>query len=155
MASAVGLIFTGIFCQILPVIFSQQQPIAQVEQGQIRGRTVPFENDYLNLQKNIDVFLGIPYAEPPIGDYRFAPPLPKTPWSEDDVYDATYNRSVCVQTDAEADLYTQSEDCLHLNVYAPNPKVRGRKTKLEQISMVPRGSNTIYSVKINYWCPKR
>ena len=31
----------------------------------------------------------------------------------------------------------------------------GHKTKLEQISMVLRGSNTIYSVKINYRGPKR
>ena len=29
-----------------------------------------------------------------------------------------------------------------------------RKTKLGQISMVPRESNTIYSVKINYRGPK-
>ena len=46
----------------------------------------------------------------------------------------------------------------HLQVkvaYLSKTPFLGRKTKLEQISMVLRGSNTIYSVKINYRGPKR
>ncbi|XP_072048622.1 uncharacterized protein [Amphiura filiformis] len=102
-------------------VFSQ--PVVTVEQGQIVGDTVHFENDYLDIQKDIDVFLGIPYAEPPIDERRFSAPLPKVPWSEDETYNATYIRDICVQTIADPKLFTQSEDCLHLNVYAPNPKV--------------------------------
>ena len=99
------------------------QPTVQVEQGQIQGKTVPFHNEYLDIHEDIDVFLGIPYAEPPVGEGRFSPPLPKDPWGEDEVYNATYNRDICVQTGLEAVFFSQSEDCLHLNVYAPNPKV--------------------------------
>ncbi|XP_072048620.1 cholinesterase-like [Amphiura filiformis] len=102
---------------MLPVF---SQPIVTVEQGQILGDTVHFENDYLGIQKDIDVFLGIPYAEPPVGDRRFRAPLPKEPWGENEIYNATYNRAICMQTTTEP--FTISEDCLHLNVYAPNPK---------------------------------
>ena len=30
---------------------------------------------------SLNIFLGIPYAEPPIGNLRFARSVPKTPWS--------------------------------------------------------------------------
>ncbi|XP_072048619.1 uncharacterized protein [Amphiura filiformis] len=111
------IIIVSILCQMLPIF---GQPIVTVEQGQILGDTVHFENEYLGVQKDIDVFLGIPYAEPPVGDRRFRASLPKEPWSEGEIYNATYNRDICMQTTTEP--FTISEDCLHLNVYAPNPK---------------------------------
>ncbi len=113
--------FIVIFAKI-SLVFSQ--PMVKVEQGWILGATHRFENDFLNVQKDIDVFLGIPYAEPPVGDGRFKAPLPKEPWEESDVYNATYNRDVCMQSGMEAAKYfMMSEDCLHLNVYTPNPRV--------------------------------
>ena len=116
------VIILGLLSQI-PNAFSQ--PIVQVEQGQIQGKAVPFHNEYLNTHKDIDVFLGIPYAEQPIGEGRFSPPLPKEPWAEGETYNATYNRDICVQEQSGSDAvyFSHSEDCLHLNVYAPNPKV--------------------------------
>ena len=110
----------GLLSQILHVF---GQPIVRVEQGEIQGKTVPFRNEYLEIDKDIDIYLGIPYAEPPVGEGRFSPPLPKEPWAEDEVYNATYNRDICVQNGLDALYFSQSEDCLHLNVYAPNPKV--------------------------------
>ncbi|XP_072049932.1 cholinesterase 2-like [Amphiura filiformis] len=110
-------IIVGILCQIF-LVFGQ--PTVMVEQGKILGETIRFENDYLDIQKDIDVFLGIPYAEPPVGERRFKAPLPKEPWSGDEVYNATYTRDICVQTTEEP--FPMSEDCLHLNVYVPNPK---------------------------------
>ena len=38
--------------------------------GLIRGNTIEV------LNQNVNEFLGIPYAEPPIGDLRFAKPKP-------------------------------------------------------------------------------
>ncbi len=113
-------ITVSVFLYQLVLVLSK--PIVTVEQGQIRGETIHFEDDFLNIQKDIDVFLGIPYAEPPVGDRRFEAPLPKAPWSADDIYNATYPRDICMQGPPIYDA-TMSEDCLHLNVYAPKPKV--------------------------------
>jgi para-nitrobenzyl esterase len=63
-------------------------------------------------------FKGIPFALPPTGERRFAPPVAQTRWSG--TLDATRYRSPCPQvarygqTDASDD-----EDCLYLNVTAP------------------------------------
>ena len=69
---------------------------------------------------------GIPYAAPPVGDLRWAPPAPVVPW--EGVLDATAPGSACVQrTHAGVAFYDpppgamlpeQSEDCLTLNVWA-------------------------------------
>ena len=54
---------------------------------------------------------GIPYAEPPVGDLRFAPPAPRL--LEGNIR-ATSFGSACVQDDGSG-----SEDCLFLNVFFP------------------------------------
>lgn len=68
-------------------------------------------------------FRAVPYAEPPTGSRRFAPPEPVAPWSE--LLDATRPGPVPPQDpsrwrvlmgDIEA---AQSEDCLHLTVWTP------------------------------------
>lgn len=41
------------------------------------------------------IFYGIPFADPPVGAYRWKPPRRVTPWRG--VYDATYPRAACVQ----------------------------------------------------------
>ncbi len=117
-------ILIGITCQICLVI---SIPIVEIEQGKIAGKTISFESDYLGIEKDLDVFFGIPYAEPPVGDRRLRPPVRKEPWGENEVYNATYVRDICVQGAGspfgELAIYNQSEDCLHLNVYVPNTKV--------------------------------
>ena len=79
-------------------------------------------------------FLGIPYAEPPVGKLRFKPPVPVSPWTK--VYEAFSDGATCMQqaspfeeealTDEGrdedhagfADLFENiSEDCLTLNVF--------------------------------------
>jgi para-nitrobenzyl esterase len=70
-------------------------------------------------------FKGIPFALPPMGALRFAPPRPQTPWA--DTLDATKYKSPCPQvarfgqTDS-----SDNEDCLYLNVTVPAaPSARG------------------------------
>jgi len=65
---------------------------------------------------------GIPYAAPPVGDRRWAPPAPVEPW--DDVRDATAPGPGCVQQgdqggfyDAATAVAAMDEDCLLLNVW--------------------------------------
>lgn len=65
-------------------------------------------------------FLGIPFAEAPVGDLRFAAPKPITPWTEP--FDATFARPPCAQIRIKKrDMRKESrEDCLTLNVWAPS-----------------------------------
>ena len=113
----------GIICVLIQITLTMSQPMVIVEQGKVMGKTVRFENDFLGMNKDIDVYFGIPYAEPPVGDRRFRAPIHKEPWVEE-VYNATYSRYICMQEHPEVNFFGMSEDCLFLNVYAPRPKVR-------------------------------
>src|ERR1700712_1110591 len=54
-----------------------ENPISvQTKSGPINGFTETFEG------KEVNVFLGIPYAEPPIGDHRFSKPDPVQEWTQ-------------------------------------------------------------------------
>ena len=69
-------------------------------------------------------FLGIPYAEPPIGKLRFQPPRESRPWSPA-LLDATNFKADCMQSKLVAsDGHTEDEDCLFLNIWTP--AVRGK-----------------------------
>ena len=62
-------------------------------------------------------YLGIPYAAPPVGDLRWKPPQPKTPWAPA-VLSATSAPPTCALINATGQP-SGSEDCLMLNVWAP------------------------------------
>jgi para-nitrobenzyl esterase len=69
-------------------------------------------------------FLAIPYAAPPVGALRFAPPAPAAPWRE--VLDASaFGPAPLQPVDGLSQRlgllgdHAQSEDCLTLNVFAP------------------------------------
>lgn len=72
-------------------------------------------------------FLGIPFAEPPTGLFRFRPPRPKAPWAPATLKAHSYS-SECLQSS----LYStdespqRDEDCLYINVWVPaKPKEKG------------------------------
>ena|SRR5690349_8515560 len=70
-------------------------------------------------------WLGIPYAAPPLGALRWAPPKFHQPWSAP--YQALNWTAGCPQRcNLPPHLCTvvQSEDCLSLNVYAPKGPVK-------------------------------
>ena len=64
---------------------------------------------------------GIPFAAPPTGERRWAPPAPPQPWSE--VKDASQPGPVCMQPQGQGGSFygfgdfEASEDCLTLNVW--------------------------------------
>lgn len=60
-------------------------PVVFTKDGQIRGTTVD----------KAHVFYGVPYADPPVGPYRWKPPRPVSPWLG--VYDASFPRAACMQ----------------------------------------------------------
>ncbi|KAK3091646.1 hypothetical protein FSP39_021543 [Pinctada imbricata] len=76
--------------------------------------------------KYVEKYLGIPYAEPPIGHLRLEPPVPVRPWN-DEILRTTELPPACPQP-AEGVYYIEyhvpgfnstSEDCLYLNIYTP------------------------------------
>jgi para-nitrobenzyl esterase len=62
----------------------------------------------------VNEWLGIPYAAPPVGNLRWKPPQPPTPWTA--TLQATAFGSECTETTAGAG----SENCLFVNVWAPS-----------------------------------
>ncbi|MGH7141512.1 MAG: carboxylesterase/lipase family protein [Minisyncoccia bacterium] len=67
-------------------------------------------------------FLGIPYAQPPVGDLRWKAPVPAAKW--EGVRKATEFGAHCLQGNPFGDMTFRdsggSEDCLTLNVWAPS-----------------------------------
>lgn len=63
-------------------------PIVETEAGAVMGKI-----ESLPLGKSAYEYLGIPYAEPPVGESRFADPKPAKPWSG--IRDATSYGKAC------------------------------------------------------------
>ncbi|MFI8344040.1 carboxylesterase/lipase family protein [Streptomyces sp. NPDC085639] len=87
-------------------------------------------------------FLGIPYAKPPVGNLRLAPPSPASSWQG--VKDARHFGNSCPQnknpfSSPDYDNQTRSEACLDLNVYTP-PTRDGEK--LPVMVFIHGGANT-------------
>lgn len=77
-------------------------------------------------QRSVNSFLGIPYAEKPIGRFRFRPPRPKRPWYPV-LYQALNYGPECLQSilysnneDTDAQEVPMDEDCLYLNIWQPS-----------------------------------
>ncbi|XP_056644900.1 juvenile hormone esterase-like isoform X2 [Diorhabda sublineata] len=85
-------------------------PVVTVSEGRLRGR----QSDNLDGEKFYS-FLGIPYAQPPIGELRFKAPEAVKAWN--DIKDATRNPNQCIQRNDVTNIIEGSEDCLYLNVY--------------------------------------
>ncbi|KAJ0178763.1 hypothetical protein K1T71_005538 [Dendrolimus kikuchii] len=62
-------------------------------------------------------FLGIPYAQPPVGRLRFLPPVPVKPWTE--LIDCTKYVPVPLSYPIGKGVFG-TEDCLYLEVWTPN-----------------------------------
>lgn len=61
-------------------------------------------------------YLGVPYAAPPVGDLRWRAPQPLVPWTG--IREARSFSPACAQTAAWLP-NPKSEDCLYLNIWAP------------------------------------
>ncbi|KAH8824528.1 extracellular triacylglycerol lipase precursor [Flagelloscypha sp. PMI_526] len=70
------------------------------------------------LKDNVEVFKGLPYAEPPVGERRFQEPVLKTSLNAS-TFNATEFGFVCLQPAGSYTPDQMSEDCLSLNVYRP------------------------------------
>jgi para-nitrobenzyl esterase len=69
-------------------------------------------------------FLGIPFAEPPVGELRFAAPIPHAAWTgvRDALeYGATPQRGALAEITLIPEPSVPGESTLNLNVFAPSP----------------------------------
>jgi para-nitrobenzyl esterase len=89
----------------------QKTPIINTPSGKIRGM----------VEGDVFIFKGIPYAAPPVGEYRWRPPQPVIPW--EGVRDASEFGPNCAQAGWGSAPGTivegSSEDCLYLNLWTP------------------------------------
>jgi para-nitrobenzyl esterase len=126
---------------------STGEPVVQIGAGTLRGSNAG----------SAIAFRGIPYARPPIGELRWQPPQPPLPWQG--VREALQPGSACTQrtsgltpfiapmAEAYGSHFEQppiesSEDCLYLNVWAPEWPV---KRLLPVMVWLHGGSNTVGS----------
>ncbi|KFQ97471.1 Fatty acyl-CoA hydrolase precursor, medium chain, partial [Nipponia nippon] len=102
------------------------QPEVVTKYGKVRG--YQFKVDAA--ERSVNVFLGLPFAKPPVGPLRFSEPQPPEPWKG--VRDATSYPPMCLQDKVQGQVFSDvitnrkekvllqvSEDCLYLNVYTP------------------------------------
>ena len=107
-----------IFIQFIAfsITFCENTVRVGIKSGLIDGKREVFDD------RDLDVFLGIPYAQPPVGELRFKKPLPLEKWSG--TLDATQWPNSCLQNKMQNEFFNQnmSEDCLYLNIWSPKDK---------------------------------
>jgi para-nitrobenzyl esterase len=90
--------------------------IVKTDSGYISGTVVG------DPEKPVQVYRGIPYAAPPVGDLRWKPPQPAARWSgirECTSFSAQACQSPVMGLPNPAAELPESEDCLYLNVLTP------------------------------------
>ncbi|KAJ8375876.1 hypothetical protein SKAU_G00064560 [Synaphobranchus kaupii] len=99
-------------------------PLVSLRSGSLRGK-------FMNVggtETVVHAYLGVPFAQPPVGSLRLGPPLPAVPWEGE--RDATQQPAMCLQDvqvvvdlakniSVQLDIPGTSEDCLYLNIYTP------------------------------------
>lgn len=115
-----GLLFTTVLYLARGVINAIQStspanvqltPVITTQDGPVQGKLA-----YSREGKEYWQFLSIPFAEPPVNERRFQPPVPAKPWQE--IKQVTKWPSACVQFDPLFVVRAFGvEDCLFLNVF--------------------------------------
>ena len=94
------------------------------------------------LSKEVDVFLGIPYAEPPVGDLRFRKPKEIRPWPG--IYRAIRYGRPCLQYKLDhrvketpwVSTAASSEDCLYMNIWSTGNTRRASNNNYNRTSIL-------------------
>ncbi|KAI3416072.1 hypothetical protein GPALN_005624 [Globodera pallida] len=72
----------------------------------------------LNSGVQAELFLGIPFAKPPTGEFRFEKPMPPTPWAPSP-FRAFQFGPAAIPLSPGIEAIPPSEDCLQLNIFRP------------------------------------
>ena len=102
-----------LFCELCRARTSDDLRV-RIDDGRIIGRYLTSESG-----RTIRAFMGIPYAEPPVKDLRFRAPVKVKPWPG--ILLAQQEPPMCTQLNPfiRSRKVEGQEDCLYLNVYAP------------------------------------
>ena len=113
------LVFISCSAQKPAVSSTPDEPVIQTASGMVRGVQ----------EGDVDVFRGIPYAAPPVGELRWRPPQPVNPW--EGVRDASEFGATCAAAGwgaAPGSIQQgSSEDCLFLNIWRPAGAAKNAK----------------------------
>ncbi|NP_001038401.1 carboxylesterase 3 precursor [Danio rerio] len=107
-------------------------PVVVLKHGSVRGQYVKAKGS----PAVVEQYLGIPFAQPPVGPHRLAAPQPVQGW--EGIRNATEYSSMCLQDPNIVPKYAKSmtlelpptgvsEDCLYLNVYTPSQRSESDK----------------------------
>ncbi|XP_025065261.1 cocaine esterase isoform X2 [Alligator sinensis] len=122
------------------------QPEVVTKYGRLLGKQI----SVAGADRLVNVFLGIPFAKPPVGPLRFSPPQPPEPWSN--LRNSTSFPPMCLQDlgwietlkileKFENPTTEISEDCLYLDVYTPASS--NKKAKLPVMVWIHGGGFTL------------
>ncbi|KAJ8030683.1 Acetylcholinesterase [Holothuria leucospilota] len=105
------------------------EPMVQTNIGKVLGKTLDVDGTL------VEAYLGIPFAEAPIGNLRFRAPVAKEPWNE--ILNGTVFGAGCWMIPDETfgdDFWGSNmwnpterlhENCLNLNLWVPSPRPEG------------------------------
>lgn len=112
------ILFLVMFCGLCQARTSSDLRV-HISDGRVVGRYMTSESG-----RTIRAFMGIPYAQPPIGNLRFKTPAKVKPWQG--LLVAQQEPPKCLQKDpiTRSTKIEGQEDCLYLNVYAPQVSIR-------------------------------
>ncbi|XP_077484534.1 LOW QUALITY PROTEIN: uncharacterized protein LOC144094480 [Amblyomma americanum] len=108
----------SLWCLLATGAATSDAPVVRIDSGLLSGQRM------LVGGKELYAYLGIPYAQPPIGDLRFRKPVPVSPW--EGVYNASSKPKPCRQlpvplvASLSLNYSGSSEDCLQINVWLPS-----------------------------------
>ena len=118
------------FAALLALAAPAAAQLATVDGGTVRGK---------KMDDGTELFRGIPFAAPPVGELRWKAPQPVRPWSG--VRESLAQPASCLQNDDgwnHSDFVIGNEDCLTLDVRTP-----ALTGKLPVVVWIHGGSNRV------------
>jgi para-nitrobenzyl esterase len=113
-----AILIAGLFIRSSSARAEQASLTVKTKTGKVMGKA----------DGTVRAFLGIPFAQPPVGTLRWKPPVPAAKWK--DVKQATDFGSHCMQLQVYKDILFRdpgpSEDCLTLNVWTPAANAKAK-----------------------------